>query len=153
MIQERCFVLSRTRIWRKGEQSSLTMLFLVFLFLIAACGVRAPEVAAFDLSIVAGKLAGDRTTFVADQGGSVTLNFSSDRHGEIHLHGYELKQNVGPGNLSSITFMAEATGRYAMEFHPAVDGEIKHSHGHEAEHSEQPHDETIPLGALEIRPR
>ena len=139
-------MLRSIRILREGEQFSLTALLLAFLFLIAACGVRAPEDAAFDLSIVDGKLAGDQTTFVADQGGSIILNFSSDRHGEIHLHGYELKQNVGPGNLSSITFMAEATGRYGMEFHPVVESETEHSHGNEAGHSERPYDETKSCG-------
>lgn len=103
--------------------SLMATMSLLVLLLIAACGGGDPEDVSFDLSIADGALTGDERTFVAKQDDTVTLHFASDVHGEVHLHGYDLTQDVGPDEPSSITFLADATGRYAMEFHPGGEDE------------------------------
>jgi hypothetical protein len=103
--------------------SLIATMSLLALLLLAACGGGEPEDVSFELSIAAGGLAGDESTFVAKQDDTVSLNFSADVHGEVHLHGYDLTTDVGPGEPSSITFVADATGRYAMEFHPQAAAE------------------------------
>jgi hypothetical protein len=126
------------------KNSLLAISSLLFLLLMAACGGGTPEDVSFDFAIVDGTVAGGNNTFVADQGDTVTLNLTSDVHGNAHLHGFDLKQDVGPGEPSSITFLADATGRFSIEFHAtANDG-----------HDDDDHSaEDFTLGALEIKPR
>jgi hypothetical protein len=62
---------------------------------------------------------------------SVTLRVSSDRPMELHLHGYDVEQEVGPGQKASLRFRADLTGRFEIE-----------DHGSERE-----------LGVLQVRPR
>ena len=129
----------------RRSQVSLLGTSLILLLLLGACGGGTPQDISFDLSIVGGALTGDDTTFVAKQDDTVTLNLTADAHGEVHLHGYDLTQNVGPDEPSSINFVADATGRFSIEFHSAgvSDGHDDHAHG----------DVDSTLGALEVRPR
>ena len=62
---------------------------------------------------------------------SVTLRLSSDRPMEIHLHGYDVEQEVEPRQKASLRFRADLTGRFEIE-----------DHGSERE-----------LGVLQVRPR
>ncbi|MDA0798973.1 MAG: hypothetical protein O2884_09935 [Chloroflexi bacterium] len=128
------------------KNSLLAISSLLFLLLMAACGGGTPEDVSFDLTIADGAVAGGNSTFVADQGDTVTLNLTSDVHGNALLHGYDLKLDVGPDQPSTMTFLADATGRFSIEFHAAADdGHDDHDHDHGAE--------DFTLGALEIRPR
>jgi hypothetical protein len=101
----------RLRILRQGAS-------LLLLLLFAACEGGLAEDVSFDLSIANGGLSGDNGTFVAKQGDTVTLDLASDIHGEVHLHGYDFRTAVGPDVQSSISFVAHATGRFLIEFHP-----------------------------------
>ena len=86
----------------------------------------------------------DRTIAVSIEGGemspaeisvneddSVTLRVSSDRPMELHLHGYDVEQEVGPGQKARLRFRADLTGRFEIE-------------DHESERE---------LGVLQVRPR
>ena len=66
-----------------------------------------------------------------DEDDSVTLRVSSDRPMEIHLHGYDVEGEVGPGQKTSLRFEADLTGRFEIE-------------DHESEKE---------LGILQVRPR
>ena len=52
-----------------------------------------------------------------NQDDSVTLRLSSDRPMEIHLHGYDVEQEVEPGQKASLRFRADLTGRFEIEDH------------------------------------
>ena len=65
------------------------------------------------------------------EGDSVTLRVSSDRPMELHLHGYDVEGEIGPGQKTSLRFEADLTGRFEIEDHE----------------SEQE------LGVLQVRPR
>jgi hypothetical protein len=66
-----------------------------------------------------------------DEDDSVTLLVSSDRPMEIHLHGYDVEKEVGPGQKTRLRFEADLTGRFEIE-------------DHESERE---------LGVLQVRPR
>jgi hypothetical protein len=85
----------------------------------------------FDLTIKGGKLRSGPEVLQVHQGERVTLNIRSDSRDELHLHGYDLHAQLGPGETASLQFIADRTGRFGMELHKA--------------HSE--------LGALEVYPQ
>ncbi len=51
------------------------------------------------------------------EGDRVTLNITADHPVEIHVHGYDLEEEVEPGKNTEISFEAELTGRFPMEDH------------------------------------
>jgi hypothetical protein len=99
----------------------------------AAAPVQSPAVRddVFELTINGGKLKSGAEVFLVHQGERVTLNIRSDRRDELHLHGYDLHAQLVPGQIESLQFTADRTGRFGIELHRA--------------HSE--------LGALEVYPQ
>jgi Cupredoxin-like domain len=81
------------------------------------------------LSIEGGEMSPDEIS--VDEGDSVTLRISSDTPMELHLHGYDVEGEVGPGQKASLRFEADLTGRFEIE-------------DHESERE---------LGVLQVRPR
>jgi heme/copper-type cytochrome/quinol oxidase subunit 2 len=57
------------------------------------------------------------------EGEQVNLQITSDRPIEFHLHGYDLTEEVEPGETAELSFEATNTGRFAIEDHNA-DAEI-----------------------------
>lgn len=51
------------------------------------------------------------------EGDRVTLNVTSARPVEIHVHGYDLEREVEPGETTELSFEADKTGRFPMEDH------------------------------------
>ncbi len=51
------------------------------------------------------------------QGDQVTLRFTSDAPVEVHLHGYDLEEEVEPGEETELSFEAELTGQFEIEDH------------------------------------
>ena len=52
-----------------------------------------------------------------EEGDQVTLRLASDRPVEIHLHGYDLEEEVSPGEETELSFEADLTGRFDIEDH------------------------------------
>lgn len=52
-----------------------------------------------------------------EEGDQVTLRLTSDRPMEVHLHGYDLEEEVLPGEETDLSFEAEITGRFEIEDH------------------------------------
>ena len=67
----------------------------------------------------------------ANEGDQVTLSIESDEPLELHVHGYDLEREVGPGQTVELSFRADLTGRFEIE-------------NHETEQE---------LGELQVRPR
>jgi heme/copper-type cytochrome/quinol oxidase subunit 2 len=57
------------------------------------------------------------------EGNQVHLQITSDRPIEFHLHGYDLTEEVEPGETADLSFEATDTGRFAIEDHN-TDAEI-----------------------------
>ena len=51
------------------------------------------------------------------EGELVNLQITSDRPIEVHLHGYDLTEEVEPGETAGLSFEATDTGRFAIEDH------------------------------------
>jgi len=47
----------------------------------------------------------------------VTLRWTSDIPVEVHLHGYDLEEEVSPGEETDLSFEADLTGRFEIEEH------------------------------------
>jgi hypothetical protein len=75
-------------------------------------------------------------TWRVDQGSQVILAISADEASELHLHGYDLRVDAGPGNPGEIRFQADVAGRFPLTRHGGEGG-----HGHDT-----------PVGYLEIYP-
>ncbi len=53
----------------------------------------------------------------AEEGDQVTLRLTSDSPVEVHLHGYDLEEEVSPGEETVLSFEANLTGRFEIEDH------------------------------------
>ena len=51
------------------------------------------------------------------EGDQVNLQITSDRPIEFHLHGYDLTEEVEPGETADLSFEATDTGRFGIEDH------------------------------------
>ena len=76
------------------------------------------------------------------QNDRVTLNIKTMQNGIMHIHGYDIENEVKKGELGNLHFEANATGRFKITFHAKEEhahNKKKQKHGgHEAEgnHSE-----------------
>jgi hypothetical protein len=88
-----------------------------------------PQDQTFDVSIESGRMSPEEIS--VNQGDTVTLRVSTDEPTELHVHGYDVEQEVEPGREAEIDFEADLTGRFEIE-------------DHESEKE---------LGVLQVRPR
>ena len=54
---------------------------------------------------------------VVGEGDRVKLEITSDSPAELHVHGYDLEQEVEPGETAELAFDATITGRFEVEDH------------------------------------
>ncbi len=87
--------------------------------------VMEPETAAMPQeSVVAVSFSNDvmtPETIRVKQDDQVTLNLESDRPGSFHIHGYDLEQEAVVGEVTRFEFVANATGRFVINFHGAAE--------------------------------
>lgn len=79
----------------------------------------APRERTFDLAIEDGAMTPEEIE--AREGDRVTLRLTSEAPLEVHLHGYDLEQEVSPGEDATLSFKAELTGRFEIEDHESGD--------------------------------
>ena len=70
---------------------------------------------AYDVAIEDGAMSPAEIS--VEEGDQVTLRLTSDRPLEVHLHGYDLEEEVLPGEEADLSFEAEITGRFEIEDH------------------------------------
>ena len=97
----------------------------------AACGGGEAQEHTFTIKIQAGMPVDGVKTFQVKQNDTVTFNVSSDTEGEVHLHGYDLAVEMVPGKTVTLSFTADATGRFPFEIE----------------------DTAVEIGFLEVQPR
>jgi hypothetical protein len=83
----------------------------------------------FDLAIRGGTMTPNE--IAVEEGDRVTLRINSDHTLELHVHGYDLEGETGPGKPAKLSFDATITGRFEIENH---------------------HNDSV-LGVLLVRPR
>ena len=85
----------------------------VGLMLIAACSGSAPETVEFNLDIRDRALDQESPVIRVKNGDTVVLLINSDEAGTIHLHGYDLEDELGSEGLTRMEFVANLEGRFA----------------------------------------
>jgi hypothetical protein len=55
-----------------------------------------------------------------DRGERVRIRVQADRNEEVHVHGYDLSQDVAPGKPATIEFTADAPGVFEVELEQAA---------------------------------
>ena len=126
--------MSRARI-RDTVLAAIILITLVVLFLFLRPGSPAPESSDLEeetqeeetqeevvaVAINEGIMSPPEVTVY--EGNHVNLQIISDRPIELHLHGYDLTQEVEPGETADLSFEATDTGRFGIEDHD-TDAEI-----------------------------
>lgn len=77
------------------------------------------NIKSIDLQIEKNRIASGPSAIRLVQGDEITLNIRTDRADELHIHGYDLRANLLPGQVVSLTFIATVTGRFGIELHKA----------------------------------
>jgi hypothetical protein len=75
----------------------------------------APQPAVMRIVVRGGRPVGGIERARFDQGERVTVVVISDVADEVHLHGYDLSADTGPGQTARIVFVADIPGRFEIE--------------------------------------
>jgi len=86
-----------------------------------ATAEAAPEPPPVELTVRDFKPAGGPKRIEVEKGDTVRLLIRSDVEDEIHVHGYDLYGNPGPGKPARFKFKAKLEGEYEIEGHEAAD--------------------------------
>ena len=86
---------------------------------VAACQDREPQDLSFTMTIEGGELAAEESTITVNQNDTVTIDWTSDLPLLVHLHGYNIETQLAPGETGTMSFEADATGRYDIAIHAA----------------------------------
>jgi hypothetical protein len=78
----------------------------------APAGPEGPET--FRIEVASDEPPSPRT-FAVRQGSEVELLVESELTAHVHLHGYDLMADVGPGRVGRIAFTADAPGLFEIE--------------------------------------
>jgi hypothetical protein len=69
----------------------------------------------FNVTVTGGtQMSPDHLT--ANAGDTITINITSDKAGEVHLHGYDIPFDTTPGQVTSHTFRATDSGDFEIEW-------------------------------------
>lgn len=74
---------------------------------------------AIELTVADGEVSGADTRTVVPLGTDVAISVLSDVDDEIHVHGYDLHQDVVAGEVSALTFTADIPGVFEVELEDA----------------------------------
>jgi len=86
----------------------------------AATGSKGPGTVHIEYRIAGGKPVGGIARDSVSRGRIVVIRVTSDVADHVHLHGYDLMADVGPGKPATIRFTATAPGRFELELEAAV---------------------------------
>ena len=142
----------------KLSSTRLPILALVTLAVLAtACGGSEPQELTFDVVIANDSWNIEGEIIEVKQGDHITFNIESDVRGGFHLHGYDLYNEVAPGQPASFNFTADATGNFEIMLHKftlASDREdgMDHQDGHGGSGGEDEELE-VRLGWFQVFPR
>jgi hypothetical protein len=94
----------------------------------ALTGADAAEVT-YAMTIANGRVPDNMRLIRVKQNNVVKLEWSTDKPMSVHLHGYDIEQEVKPGTVTEMTFTARATGRFTVEPHIGKTPSGGHAHG------------------------
>jgi FtsP/CotA-like multicopper oxidase with cupredoxin domain len=90
----------------------------------ATSGEATTTTAGFSGTVIEVRVSGDRVETASrrvrvDRGERVRIRVQADRAEEVHLHGYDLSEDVAPGKPAVIEFSADAAGVFEVELEQA----------------------------------
>jgi hypothetical protein len=103
-----------------GAVTTLLLLAGLYLYLRAFLGpeaAAAPRVLTFRVSVAIPRPGNELPMLEATRNDSIVLVIASERSGEVHVHGYEEKVTLKPGNVVTLKFPARDAGFFAVHFH------------------------------------
>ena len=120
---------------------------LISIILTAACSSSDPEALDIPITIKAGVM--EPETINVKQGDMVTLKILADDGGEFHLHTYDIESEVPANQETDFYFVAEATGRFKITYHPMSDaGHRSGMHGENDSHGNGKHGDDDSHGGI-----
>ena len=87
----------------------------LFLLLRPNAPREGPQTREFDLRISDDVM--EPSDITVTEGDRVLLRISADSPVELHVHGYDIEQGVGPDEPARLSFEADLTGRFEIENH------------------------------------
>lgn len=85
------------------------------------------QVKRFELKIIERKLQQEKNIIQVIQGEKLELIWTTDEKAKLHIHGYNIEFEISPEAPKTISFKANATGRFAITSHS-----FGHGHGSES---------------------
>ena len=80
-----------------------------------------PEPQVTRIRLRGGSVVGGPKDIEVTRGETVRIVVAADAPDEIHLHGYDITRNAGPGQPARFSFKANAEGAFEIESHVAED--------------------------------
>ena len=115
--------MSRARI-RDTVFAAIILIALVVLFFFLRPGSPAPESSDLEeetqeevVAVAINEVIMSPPQVTMYEGDQVKLQITSDRPIGLHLHGYDLTEEVEPGETADLSFEATDTGRFVIEDH------------------------------------
>jgi hypothetical protein len=102
---------------------------LLALFLTIALNAAKGAQVTYAINIANGHVPDNMRLIRVKQNDVVKLEWSTDKPITVHLHGYDIEQELKPGTVTPMTFTARATGRFSIEPHIGKTPSGGHAHG------------------------
>jgi hypothetical protein len=83
----------------------------------------------YALTVANGRVPDNMRLIRVKQNDVVKLEWRTDKPLTVHLHGYDIEQELQPGTVMEMTFTARATGRFTVEPHIGRTPSGGHAHG------------------------
>ena len=85
------------------------------------------------------------------KGDNVSINFTADEPGEIHIHGYDLTAPVSPGSPGALNFVADTAGAFGINFHVFAAEGMESNAGDNDHHSTAVPDQVISEAPVSVK--
>jgi hypothetical protein len=102
---------------------------MLALSLSSALTVAADAEVTYTLTVANGRVPDNMRLIRVKQNDVVKLEWRTDKPLTVHLHGYDIEQELKPGTVTEMTFTARATGRFTVEPHVGRTPSGGHAHG------------------------
>ena len=133
------------------------LLVIVVLLVVTGCGGDKFSEIVFELNVEDQFLTDGPSTLKVKKNDLVSIVVSADANMSIHLHGYDLKQEIDNHHSGKFEFKADATGSFPLTIHLSGDhdDDKKEHDGHDSKENKHAHEagEEIEIARLEVQPR
>jgi hypothetical protein len=87
----------------------------ILFFMLRPDSTAGPQEQTFDVAVEEGGMSPAEIT--VGEGDQVALRMTSESPVEVHVHGYDLEEEIEPGEPTTLSFEVNNTGRFDIEDH------------------------------------